>query len=187
MTCRSERRHTRAPYYRLSEDGSVVPCDVSEVRIADPSNRLLRTELPDCVVSTVFLGVDLSYGFGLPQLWETLVFARDGDDVDWCDIDCERYATREQAELGHAAMVEKWRAARAERDAAIARAERVETVLAFCDDGPAVAAQRGKCGACRVVPSSATTRASCTRVECCSVSGSPGDTSSITRRTREPR
>ena len=30
----------------------------------------------------------------------------------------------------------------AERDEAIARAERIETVLAFCDDGPAVAAQR---------------------------------------------
>ena len=42
--------------------------------------------------------------------FETMVFASDGAGVtDWLDLDCERYATEDEAQDGHTKMVEKWR------------------------------------------------------------------------------
>lgn len=54
----------------------------------------------DVEVSTVWLGLDYSFGFGGPPLiFETLVF---GGELDgWMD----RYPTLEAAEAGHEAMV----------------------------------------------------------------------------------
>ena len=54
-------------------------------------------------VSTVFLGVDHSYGGRIPILWETMVFDPDSRDneMDRCG------GTREQALAMHAAMVER--------------------------------------------------------------------------------
>ena len=42
--------------------------------------------------------------------WETMVFECDEDGIvtDWCDLDCDIYATKEQADIGHADMVNKW-------------------------------------------------------------------------------
>lgn len=57
-------------------------------------------------VSTVFLGIDHSFGEGEPLLFETMVF--EGDDAT--DLDCARYSTWEQAVAGHAHMVEVWKA-----------------------------------------------------------------------------
>jgi hypothetical protein len=48
-------------------------------------------------VSTVFLGLDHSWGRGPPLLFETMVFA----DDDAHDLICRRYSTWEQAERGH--------------------------------------------------------------------------------------
>lgn len=45
-------------------------------------------------VSTVFMGVDLSWGRGKPQLFETMTFS-DGPSI------IARYATWEEAEHGH--------------------------------------------------------------------------------------
>jgi hypothetical protein len=63
------------------------------------------------VVSTVRLSIDHSFGHGPPQLFETMVFASsNGEGVtDWMDLDCDRYATEEEAQDGHIKMVEKWR------------------------------------------------------------------------------
>ena len=67
----------------------------------EADRHVARTELPDgLVVSTVFLGIDHSFGrTGPPLLFETMAF-HDGDGRE-----TERYATWEQAEKGHAAMV----------------------------------------------------------------------------------
>jgi hypothetical protein len=58
-------------------------------------------------VSTVFLGLDHSFGTGPPLLFETLVIGGPLDE------EMERYSTWDDAEAGHAAMVERVSAARA--------------------------------------------------------------------------
>ena len=52
-------------------------------------------------VSTVYLGLDHQYGDGPPLIFETMVFGGvfDGEQ--------ERYSTLEQAQAGHAAMVQR--------------------------------------------------------------------------------
>ncbi len=67
--------------------------------------RVERTVLADGkVVSTVRLPIDHGWG-GTPLWYETMVFP---NEDDYGDLDCDRYTTREQAEAGHRAMVEKW-------------------------------------------------------------------------------
>ncbi len=53
-------------------------------------------------VSTVFLGLDHSFGSGPPMLFETMVF-HDGRT----GVCCERYATWDDAVAGHKAMCAK--------------------------------------------------------------------------------
>ena len=55
----------------------------------------------DVVVSTVFRGLGHSFGDGPPLLFETLVFT-DGEGGEM-----RRYATWEEAEAGHAAVVKE--------------------------------------------------------------------------------
>lgn len=55
-------------------------------------------------VSTVFLGLDHSWGDGEPQIFETMVFG------GALDQEQERYSTWAEAEAGHAAMVARVRA-----------------------------------------------------------------------------
>lgn len=50
-------------------------------------------------VSTVFLGLDHSWGSVRPSLFETMIFGGEHDDY------CDRYATWEEAEAGHAKAV----------------------------------------------------------------------------------
>lgn len=54
-------------------------------------------------VSTVFLGLDHSFGSGPPLLFETMGFNDYGDTSDIFD----RYSTWEEAECGHIDAVEK--------------------------------------------------------------------------------
>ena len=66
--------------------------------------RVARTAVGDDEVSTVWLGVDHSFGLGGPPiLFETMVFPA-------CDV-CERYATEDEARAGHELMVTRLRAA----------------------------------------------------------------------------
>ena len=68
----------------------------------DTTRILLQTTLPDDVrVSTVFLGLDHSFGHGRPLLFETMVFGGPHDGRQ------ERYATRADAAVGHGQMIEK--------------------------------------------------------------------------------
>lgn len=71
--------------------------------------RVARTDINvSTVISTVFLGIDHSFGDGEPQLFETMVCR--GGVYDSQDGDMERYATWDEAEKGHAAMVARVRA-----------------------------------------------------------------------------
>ena len=60
--------------------------------------RVDETTIGDSRVSTVFLGLDHSFGDGPPLIFETLVF---GGKLDQ---EMERYSTKEQALEGHQAM-----------------------------------------------------------------------------------
>lgn len=68
--------------------------------------RVASTVLPDGKwISTVWLGINHSYGDGPPLIFETLVFP---SDRNMSDLDGQRYSTEAEALDGHAALVEKW-------------------------------------------------------------------------------
>lgn len=92
--------------YILDADGNAVLCEdlLTWARwYGDIENGrcLARTERDDVAVSTVFLGLDHSFGGASPVLWETMVFggAYDGEQ--------ERYTSKDAAHRGHAAMCAK--------------------------------------------------------------------------------
>ena len=66
------------------------------------ARRVARTELPGGLgfVSTVFLGLDHSFGGGRPVLFETMSFIGDASEDYFA-----RYHTWAEAEAGHAATV----------------------------------------------------------------------------------
>lgn len=82
-----------------------VPCeDVMEWSSFLKNDRTLaKTKLGDILISTVFLGINHSFGNGPPLLFETMVFDAAEEEI------CERYSTWDQAETGHRAIVEKIR------------------------------------------------------------------------------
>lgn len=57
------------------------------------------------VISTVWLGLDHSFGFGKPLIYETMVFK----EGNYNELDMDRYSTKAEALIGHKKMVEKWR------------------------------------------------------------------------------
>lgn len=67
--------------------------------------RIARDEIAGVTISTVFLGLDHSYGDERPLLFETLVMGGALDQDMW------RYSTRAEALEGHAKAVERVRAA----------------------------------------------------------------------------
>ncbi len=71
-----------------------------------------KTETDKYLISTVFLGIDHSFGVqGPPILFETMVFKHgDWDSGSLKDNDMMRYATIDEARVGHKTMVAKWRA-----------------------------------------------------------------------------
>ena len=69
------------------------------ISLGNTDRRVKLTVQGDVKVSTVFLGVDHSVGGGPPVLFETMVF-RAGDSVD-----CQRYSTWDEAEIGHDEIV----------------------------------------------------------------------------------
>lgn len=92
-------------YYKLNEDHSVTECTLEEwvefFKIRS-QRQVARTELDDGVnISTVFLGIDHGWG-GRVLLFETMVFGLPGE----AEIQ-ERYATWDEAMLGHNTMVKQ--------------------------------------------------------------------------------
>lgn len=79
--------------------------------------RVAETTLPNGTwISTVWMGLDHSFGNGPPLIFETMVFTNRGD---MRDLDSDRYSTEADALAGHAAMVEKWTHAQPEADDAV--------------------------------------------------------------------
>ncbi len=69
----------------------------------DTGNFTLHGKDPrDIMVSTVFLGLDHSFGGDIPILFETMVFFDDGEDIAQ-----ERYCTWDEAVVGHNLMMKK--------------------------------------------------------------------------------
>ncbi len=94
----------RARWYTLN--GRVaVPIDFEDMlalgpRLEDTHRSVARDEIADVCVSTVFLGLDHQWGDGPPLIFETMVFGGEHDECQW------RYSTWEEAEAGHANVVE---------------------------------------------------------------------------------
>jgi len=73
----------------------------------EKQNRsVAHTETDNGSVSTVFLGLDHSYGDGPPLLFETMIFGGPFDGEQY------RYPTRAEALTGHELAVERVKAAR---------------------------------------------------------------------------
>lgn len=93
------------PYYR-EIDGTPVPCDgVLEWGrwYGTADRKVARTQVGELSVSTVFLGIDHSFGEGDdPILYESMVFGPEGSPHAGEMI---RYSTRAEAMAGHLALV----------------------------------------------------------------------------------
>lgn len=88
----------KSRYYVLV-DGEPVGCDDVLAWGKFFANRDISkigyTEIGGIAISTVFLGVDHSYGGGEPLLFETMVFGGEYSEYQ------ERYSTKKQAIEGH--------------------------------------------------------------------------------------
>lgn len=85
-------------YWKLKDKKPIPVCNTIEwAQSFDSADRVIaRTEIgKDVVVSTVFLGLDHSFGKGAPLLFETMIFGGPHDEYQ------ERYSTFEEAEKGH--------------------------------------------------------------------------------------
>ena len=66
----------------------------------DESRTIAKTTVGEMDISTVFLGLDHSFGKGEPLLFETMIFGGKHDQNMW------RYSTWEEAVAGHKAARE---------------------------------------------------------------------------------
>ncbi len=89
--------------YILEGHTPVVVTDIRTwARWFETADRgVARTEKNGVTVSTVFLGLDHSFGSGPPLLFETMVFGGKLDQEQ------ERYSTWDEAEAGHKSMVRR--------------------------------------------------------------------------------
>jgi hypothetical protein len=66
--------------------------------------RVAYDVVPWAVISTVFLGIDHSFGFGQKQIFETMVFSRRGHHKAY-DQYTRRYGTLRKARVGHSEVL----------------------------------------------------------------------------------
>lgn len=62
--------------------------------------HVAKTDIGNCYVSTIFLGLDRSFGSGPPLLFETMVFDNSRTDREH-ELYCRRCSTWEEAEEQH--------------------------------------------------------------------------------------
>lgn len=89
-------------YAILNEKREVVPVDdvITWGKWFEKHDRIVKQEtIGDVKVSTVFLGLDHSFGSGPPDWFETMIFNGRHDGY------CERCETWDQAEAQHAQAV----------------------------------------------------------------------------------
>jgi hypothetical protein len=84
-------------YYKL-EGHTPVAVDLKEewnLWLASSNTTVMLNEIKDCMISTVFVGMDLNLGYGEPMFFETLVMggALNGKR--------NRYSTWDEAIKGH--------------------------------------------------------------------------------------
>lgn len=94
-------------HYVMDPDGTTraVPLDeyIEFLKSGfDVTRRIGKTQVGTYDVSTVFLSHNHQWGDGPPLLFETMVF-NDADSGN--DLYCDRYATKAEAEAGHARVV----------------------------------------------------------------------------------
>lgn len=61
----------------------------------------LKNEVDGFIISTVDLGINHNFGAGEPLYYETMIFRKKGNDIDFADLYCERYPTEDEARKGH--------------------------------------------------------------------------------------
>jgi len=84
--------------YILDDNGEPVPTADLQAWAAmfgDPRRIVSKSHSGGVTVSTVFLGLDFSFGDGPPLLFETMIFGGPHDQYQ------ERYTTRAEAIAGH--------------------------------------------------------------------------------------
>lgn len=86
----------RGLYY--SPDGQPIPRDQWVALYMAPRTVAL-TSSPRGKVSTIYMGLDLGFGYGPPLIYESMVFGGDLDGL------MDRYPTRAAALAGHEAIV----------------------------------------------------------------------------------
>lgn len=94
--CKKERNKGEIPWCSLSEE--------TEYRI------IKQETIGNYWISTVWLSLNHNFDIKKPFIFETMVFKKIGEDVDWTDLDCERYSTLEDAIKGHQEKAKKWKA-----------------------------------------------------------------------------
>lgn len=90
-------------YYYILDGEIAKPVDdvIEWATYFETADRTVKKKkLPDCDVSTVFLGMNHAFGDGTPILFETMIFGGEHDSY------CERYSTWEEAEIGHQKAIE---------------------------------------------------------------------------------
>ncbi len=98
--------------YILDADGQPQQCNdlMAWAKWFETANRhVAETQFESVRVSTVFLGLDHSFGGIVPVLWESMVF---GGPLDG---EQERYTSRADAEAGHTALCQRVRETMAAR------------------------------------------------------------------------
>ncbi|MFA5937492.1 MAG: hypothetical protein WC822_06480 [Candidatus Paceibacterota bacterium] len=98
----------REDKYILDEQGNPVP-EPDTLKWAEWMGTTSRHVADETIndkfrVSTVFLGLDYSFGGDEPVLYETMVFSPGYQALDGYT---RRYTTREQAEQGHRELVDE--------------------------------------------------------------------------------
>lgn len=93
--------------YILDAEGNPVaePDLMAWARWLETADRhVAKDAIGEVSISTVFLGLDHSFGSGAPVLFESMVFGGPLDQEQ------ERYCTRDEALAGHAALLARVRA-----------------------------------------------------------------------------
>lgn len=88
--------------YILDENGNPKVCNELLVWAEwfENANRTIKkTKIGEVEVSTVFLGIDHSFGGDIPILYETMIFGGKYDGEQ------RRYVTKEEALLGHDELI----------------------------------------------------------------------------------
>src|SRR3990167_6336692 len=83
--------------YILDENNNPVICydTIKWAESMEDSRRVALDYINEVKISTVFLDIDHDLGYGIPILYETMIFGGEHDLYQ------ERYSTREEALIGH--------------------------------------------------------------------------------------